>query len=94
MIDDQLTAALEQIEQACLAIGTSKTYSLSILTIGIRRRLAFTRSRCFVSSFRQPEVLFAQPLFSRYNFRMRYGVAFHDDFCFDRIDYLYGTVLG
>jgi len=47
MIDDQLTAALEQIEQACLAIGTSKTFiypdhwhpaTLGIHTIAVFRK--------------------------------------------------------
>src|ERR1700729_387687 len=51
MVDQQLTTAPEQVEQAAWPPGPWKMYSLSISTIGSLRRSVFSASRCRVNSF-------------------------------------------
>lgn len=45
MVDDELPAIVEQVEQRRLAVRPSKTYSLPIRTLVSRRRSALSRSR-------------------------------------------------
>src|SRR4051794_25642516 len=51
MIDNQLTATLEQIGPLCFPSGPSKTYCFSTFTIGSLRRAALSASRWRVNSF-------------------------------------------
>src|SRR5262249_31279908 len=50
-IDDQLPAALEQVEQANLALGPSNSYAFSTAIHGIRRRSAARVSRARIRAF-------------------------------------------
>ena len=51
VVDDELAAALESIEQTGSPVGPSKMYSFSSLTMGSSRRCALSASRRSVTSF-------------------------------------------
>jgi hypothetical protein len=88
MVDDRLTATLEQIKQTDLAIGALKDVLFvhpdhrQSATLGVHTVTVFSEF-LLVSKER---FSLSQPLFSRYNLRMRYGRAFHDNFSFGLID--------